>query len=172
MIDVHVLLLGNENVPLLNSCLKSLENEPIVLHKCEGIIGDLQTARKNAIKRGTNDYIGWVDPDDEIIPGIYSKLLAFTPQYKFVWAKEEIRKYSDLSKPPYATVYRTSPHHIHIIHRDLIKDEYFDTNLRADVWTGKLMKDGKFLDEVGYIWNQYATSNAKRYYETTINKST
>ncbi len=171
MIDVHVLLLGNENPDILNKCIGSLKGEPITLHQCQGIKGNLQAARKRAISKGTHDYIGWVDPDDEIIPGIYTKLLRYT--YPFVWAKEEVRTFADeaMTKLQYTT-YRTSPHHIHIIHRDLIKPEYFDESKRADVWTHGLVSRGKYVDEVGYIWNRYPNSNGRTYYETVINNKT
>lgn len=173
MIDVHILLMGNENKLLFEKCIGSLSGEPISLHLCEGIAGDLQTARKNAISKGTNEYIGWVDPDDEIVPGIYSKLLSYTPEYSFVWAKEEVRTYTttDFSHM-LDSFYRKTPHHIHIVHRDLIKPEYFEQHYRADVWTHNFMSTGKYLDEVGYIWNRYPNSNGRTHYETVINNRT
>lgn len=171
MIDVHMLLMGNENAELLQKCLNSLSNEPITLHTCPGIKGDLQSARRNAIKKGTNDYIGWVDPDDEVVPGIYSELLKHVPEHQFVWAKEEIRSYA-MNGNLLRSYTRRTPHHIHIVHRDLIKPEYFDQNCRADIWVSNLVKQGKYVDKVGYIWNVLPNSNGKLYYETVINKWT
>lgn len=171
MIDVHMLLMGNENIDLLQKCLNSLSNHPITLHVCPGIKGDLQSARRNAISKGTNDYIGWVDPDDEVAPGIYSKLLQHAPEHQFVWAKEEIRVYN-LNGTLSHSYIRHSPHHIHIVHRDLIKPEFFDPERRADIWVGGLTRHGKFVNEIGYIWNVIPNSNGKLYYETVINKGT
>ena len=57
---------------------------------------------------------------------------------------------------------------MHIIHRNLIKSDYFEER-RADEWVCKLIKDGKFVDEIGYIWNRYPNSNGKIFYESVIN---
>jgi hypothetical protein len=159
MIDVHVILLGNENRFFLKDCILSLREEPIALHVCEGIIGGSVEARRRAIAKGTNEWVGWVDPDDAIVPGSYQKLLDAVGDKKFAWTKEEVWYYNVFGQVVQKGV-RTSPHHMHIIHRDLIKPEFFDSP-HPDRWTALLAPEGVFVDEIGYIWRNYPASNAK-----------
>lgn len=169
MIDVHMLLLGNENPVQLERCINSLKNEPINLILCDGIRDNLAEARKRAISLGKNDFIGWVDPDDEIIPGSYELMAKYKNHYKFIWMKEEIREFGDgnpFGNPPdkpLKVFHRNAPHHIHIVHRDLVEDKFFEKDKRTvDHWVNRFTKNGKYIDRVGYIWNSYSQSAGRQ----------
>lgn len=160
--------MGNEREDLLSQCLESLKDEPITLHICEGIPGNLRLARANAIAKGTNEYIGWVDPDDFIIPGAYERLLHIIGDKKFAWAMEEIWDMTPDVSRVITKRLRHNPHHMHIIHRSLIDYNYI-MNLASpktpDLWVGALVPHGVFDKKVGYVWRNYSTSSFKMCYE-------
>lgn len=166
MIDVHVLLMGNERQDLLDQCMESLKDEPITLHICEGIMGDLLTARINAISKGSHEFVGWVDPDDLVIPGAYQRLLDMIGDRNFAWASEEVWYMDDsLTEIKMKTIRRT-PHHMHIIRRNAITEEFIRKGTMShepDAWVNKLVPTGIFDDNVGYVWRNYAASSAKKH---------
>lgn len=165
MIDVHMLLMGNENKQILDQCMDSLKDEPINLHVCEGILGDLRTARVNALRKGSNEYVGWVDPDDFIIPGSYQRLLDIIGDKKFAWSMEEVWHMDYSGNNIISKSIRKSPHHMHIIHRSLIDYDYIKNKVpphAPDSWVLRLMPLGIFDKNIGYVWRSYAHSPAKR----------
>lgn len=159
MIDLHILILGNENQTWLEQCLQSLENEPVNLRMCQGIPGDLSQARSLALKQGTSEYVGWVDPDDYIIPGAYARLLTLVGDKSFVWGKEQIIEYDDSMNIVRQAVLKT-PHHIHIVHRDVIDYSYLESRKMdyPDRWISRLTSGGVFDDTIGYVWRKYPSS--------------
>lgn len=72
-IDVHVL--ASKDDKGLALCLASLNAEPVNVHVCDPIAGDIALARKRAYSKGMAPFVSYVDPDDTVIPGIYSALL-------------------------------------------------------------------------------------------------
>ncbi|QDJ96484.1 hypothetical protein Xoosp13_298 [Xanthomonas phage Xoo-sp13] len=164
MIDVHILLMGDERSDLLEQCLNSLKYEPITLHKCDGVPGDIRTARANAISQGTNDYVGWVDPDDFIIPGAYQLLLDNIGDKKFAWCNEEVWHMTPDLSAVTATHIRKRPHHMHIIHRSLINYNLIRNEVprrTPDRWVEMLTKQGVHVNSVGYVWREYSTSASR-----------
>lgn len=60
--------------------LRQLQNEPVTVRVHPGIPGDVGAARAQALRRGFGEWVSWVDPDDRIEPGLYSRLRdAITP---------------------------------------------------------------------------------------------
>lgn len=168
MIDVHILLMGTERKDLLEQCLESLKDEPITLHLCDGIPGDIRSARANAIAKGNHEYVGWVDPDDFIIPGAYKRLLEVIGDKKFAWSMEEIWDMTpDLSRVVTKHI-RSNPHHMHIIHRSVIDDNYIRNVVprrTPDRWVENLVPQGVFDKNIGYVWRNYSTSGSRMLYE-------
>lgn len=168
MIDVHILLMGTERQDFLEQCLESLKNEPITLHLAPGIPGDIRTARANALAKGTNPYVGWVDPDDFIIPGAYTRLLNIIGDKKFAWAKEQIWNMSpDLTEVKGKSILHR-PHHMHIVHRSILNYDYIRSGVEErtpDKWVEELAADGIHDPKVGYIWRVYPTSGSRILYQ-------
>lgn len=146
--------MGWEDKALYQQCLLSLRDEPITLHVVPGIVGDLNTGRRLAIERGTHEWIGWVDPDDYIIPGAYTKLLTAVGDKKFAWMQETIMDCDD-DMVEQGSELRITPHHIHIVHRSLIRPEHFDVRRFPDRWVRDLTNQGVYVPEVGYVWRRY-----------------
>lgn len=169
MIDVHILLMGNENKALLKQCTDSLRLEPIKLHYVRGIVGHAGKARASAMLRGYNEYVGWVDPDDFIIPGAYSKLLK--TKTDFAWMNEEIWSLNDhdLHNPVNRHVLRT-PHHMHIIHRDILDTKLLSAKSNDPIPFLRAMRSkstATHVDEIGYVWREY-TSPSKLMFRDTV----
>lgn len=168
MIDVHILTLPDEDKTLLKECLKSLDEENISIHLVDGVEGHVGRGRAKAIQKGTNEWIGWVDSDDFIIPGAYNKMINQSkenPEIGFWWMNEEVWDLlpSDLYAPvnKYTSV---RPHHIHIIHRDLIDYDIIE-GIKNDF--GKILNKlsinhGKHINETGYVWRQYNKSSCRK----------
>ncbi len=165
MIDVHLLIHGEERTDWLAQCIQSLAGEPISLHICDAIPGECPRARSTAIRKGTNDYIGWIDPDDFIIPGSYQRLINIIGKRSFAWAKEEVWAYDDNCETVKYKTENKLPHHIHIIHRDILDYSIIENPVHPnspDAWTQRLMVDGIFDDNIGYVYRKYRNSYANK----------
>lgn len=164
MIDVHILTLPDECSILLKECMQSLRHDPIVLHVVPGVEGHLGKGRSKALRKGTNEWVGWVDPDDVAIPGSYEKMLAVASDTSFVWMNELVWDVNPQNMyTPTCQSVRTIPHHMHIIHRDVIdytEIEEVTSNFYHPLH--KLSLQGKHINEIGYIWRRYVTSSCKK----------
>lgn len=72
-IDCHILL---DPARQDSGCamLKQLQTEPINILALAARPGNITAARVEAIRCGSSPYVCWVDDDDEITPGIFSRL--------------------------------------------------------------------------------------------------
>ncbi len=161
MIDLHITIHGKERLDWFEECLDSLSKEPVNIHFTQSIIGNLPQARWDGMQKGSAEWVGWVDADDLIIPGIYSKLLDNVGCHKFAYANEEVWVYEEDQQTITHKYTYTSPHHIHIIHRSVL--EYgriiqFKNNQSPDLWTHDFTASGVHLNEIGYIWRRCPNS--------------
>ncbi|BBA65474.1 hypothetical protein [Xanthomonas phage XacN1] len=173
MIDVHVLTMRNhppygrrENLPYI---LDALSREPVNVHLVDvDQIGNETAMRIKALQKGTSEWVGWVDPDDEIIPGAYQMLLDHKGNTSFAWSNELVNSFDRNGKLVSTTVYR-EPHHMMIIHRDVLDLDYLAKREFATViGLHPLMKIGTHVNEIGYVWNRHPDSDcevAKRLYK-------
>ena len=76
MIDVHMILLGDENPEWLAQCIQSLADEPVALHIVRGEFGHIGKWRAKGFRLGTNPYVAYVDPDDYVLPGAFAACAA------------------------------------------------------------------------------------------------
>lgn len=172
MVDVHVLVTGTESKRWYQECIASLSARPVTLHICNGILGDIPKSRALAISRGTHEYVGWVDSDDYALPNCYAKLLSVIGGAPFAWMNEYEYKYN-ASMQHISTSIRTQPHHMHIIHRDVLDYsvirnphdgcEYSKvwTKPPSEIWIRKLMSQGVHFNEVGYVYRRYSKAALK-----------
>ena len=171
MIDVHMAISETANPRWLDLCLKSLRHEPIKLHIIEPVMGDFGEMRMRGISKGTHDFVGWVDPDDLIIPGSYQKLLNVIDQHSFAWTNEQVWDTTrDLSRV-FNMWTEERPHHMHIIRRDSfdLKDipELIGKEDKHKKWLYDMAKSGKHLEQIGYIWRNYSSSLSREYFRQT-----
>lgn len=179
-IDVHILTMPDEDKSLLDQCLDSLKDEPINLFLCDGIKGNTGSARANAFKQGSSKYVSFVDPDDYIEPGIFSKCLdvlesdnchVYTTenlvdskggfirhgiQGDIKWSFENMRE-------SYVLV-----HHLAVYQRDSVeKNLHFieNINILVEYMMNLLCSlDAPFVhvDEIGYYWRMLKKDRSTR----------
>ena len=73
-IDVHVLYCY-EPVRWIDDALISLAAEPVNVHLCQGIKGQVGLARANAFRHGTAEFVAFVDGDDAVVSGAFQAAL-------------------------------------------------------------------------------------------------
>ena len=75
MIDVHIIKF-DEPQWQIDRCLESLKDEPVTLHIVQGFYEwPPYQGRALGYSKGTAPYVSYVDPDDYLVPGAFTKLL-------------------------------------------------------------------------------------------------
>lgn len=75
-IDVHIIKHPTQDrSKTLEPLLKQLESEPIKVHLTPGYDRMIGRGRYEGFQLGESQLVSYVDDDDEIVPGIYSKIL-------------------------------------------------------------------------------------------------
>lgn len=70
-VDVHIVIGPNE--PWLTECVQSLMHEDVHIWFVPKVDGNTAAAREAGFRKGTAEYVSFVDPDDLIMPGIFAK---------------------------------------------------------------------------------------------------
>ena len=170
-IDVHVL--ANKDDKGLALCLASLSAEPVNVHVCEPIAGDIALARKQAYSKGVAPFVCYVDPDDTVVPGIYSVLRTACKGYIGAFGLTYLKSNTSTSfaQPLYpkewsfewgATALGRTVAPAFILQRTIVErvlDKHFD--LLPRVWgqdrciaaLASIYGDWKLVNQLGYIWN-------------------
>ena len=73
-IDVHILTLPNSNRKWLAKAIASLQHEPVNLFIVPGVVGDIGSGRMNAFSYGSAAHVSFVDEDDLVELGAFSKI--------------------------------------------------------------------------------------------------
>lgn len=118
LIDVH-LIRYDEPEWQVQRCLESLQDEPIILHRIQGIKEFPPfTKRAEGFACGTAPYVSYVDPDDYVKPGIYKKLLAGITSGDFdaAYGWEQVINNFGLNR------LEKLPHHAFVLKRGLALD--------------------------------------------------
>lgn len=109
-IDVHVLSLPFENKKWEEECLERLKQESnINIHLVPGIFKNIKQSRINGYSTGTSEYVSFVDPDDLIEPGIFTKcqnVLDLNPHLVGVYTRSSIIDEHSNIIQPYMRNYR------------------------------------------------------------------
>lgn len=107
----------DRDIPYLGQCIQSLLNENILLHIFHGKDGDVAGGRVHGYGLGKQEYIGWVDPDDTIVPGAFNECISYiqtNPGIDGVYMYEQsIYNGKVVSVNKY-------PHHMTVVKRELI----------------------------------------------------
>lgn len=126
MIDVHLLLRGNENMDWLRQCRASLEGHPITLFVEPGIEGDLNCARMDAIAKGSAEFVSFVDPDDIVLPGAFQVCLDAIDGHGGAYTRELLIRAdgSVIGENRQPGTPRTNPmvaHHVVVVRRSVVE---------------------------------------------------
>ena len=70
MIDVHILTYSGTRQAWLDQCLRSLEGEPCTVHVVRGVEGNVGAGRAVGYTLGEHEFVGYVDSDDYVFPGV------------------------------------------------------------------------------------------------------
>lgn len=166
MIDVHVLTMRNlppygrrENLKYI---IETLSKEPVNVHIVDvDEIGNEGSMRIKGMRQGTAEWVGWVDADDELIVGAYQKLLDNKGATPFVWSNELVKQFNSSGKVVSTSVYK-EPHHMMIIHRDILDLEALAAKKRlfgTITEFHKFKSIGTHVNEIGYVWNRHRDSD-------------
>lgn len=144
---------------LLSHNKRLLHADGVVLngYRCES--PDLISQSRASAMRNTNaDYFGWIDADDLYLPGAYPKLIDTIKSCEigFAWMNE-LMVVIDRDQREIHTDIVKYPHHMFLIHRDLIDWYYLQNNPEIktpDRWLTRLQDSGTHVKEVGYIWRR------------------
>jgi len=92
LIDCHVLTLPRFPPDWTEALRRDLDGEPVNQHWLPGIDGDLAASRVAGYSIGQAPFVTSQDPDDRILPGVYTALLqalSEAPDAPFAWAGEQ-----------------------------------------------------------------------------------
>lgn len=146
----------------LTYILEALSKEPVNVHIVDvDIIGNEGVMRIKGMRQGTAEWVGWVDADDELIPGAYQMLLDKKGETPFVWSNELIKQFNGRGEVVSERIYK-DPHHMMIIHRDILDLEALAAKKRLFGTVSEFHKFkgiGTHVNEIGYVWNRHSDSD-------------
>lgn len=143
LIDVHVLHLSNENKHWKYLCDESLKNNPINIFHCNGILGDIVNSRYNGFMQGTAPYVSFVDPDDIVLPGAFTKCLEVLEEYPDVCGVYTLSQIIDIHGNPKKLI-----HPFREWSKELMKK-----NINTEIHQLMVMKRKDLIDAFNMILN-------------------
>ena len=175
-VDVHILMHpGQDRSATLEPLLEQLEREPVTVHLIPGKLRDIGAARAEGFRAGEGPLVSYVDDDDEIVEGVYTKVLecfnsepaidgCATRELHFRHGAREGLVKQFIFK--YYNKYNAGDvHHVTTWKREAIGPYLNDisrinTNSEQHL-TGLLLRDGariRHIPFVGYVWREHAGS--------------
>lgn len=149
MIDIHVLTYSGTRNEWLDLCLESLAKEPCTVHVVRGVDGDICAGRRIGYALGSNEFVGYVDSDDYVLPGVIDLVLSGLERNVSVVTRElAIRADGEMSK------FVFDGHHLFAARRDHVlpivnADHGIKTAI--DLYVSRRSKPVQ-LDCTGYVW--------------------
>lgn len=74
MIDIHILTYSGTKAEWLEQCLASLKPEGFTVHVIQGDEGHVGRGRARGYQCGQEEWVGYVDSDDYVLPGVGNAL--------------------------------------------------------------------------------------------------
>lgn len=163
MIDVHTILLGDENPEWLAQMVQSLAGEPVSLHIVRGEFGHIGRGRAEGFSRGSNPYVAYVDPDDWVLPGAFSACLAALeadPKLDAAWSDYVLSTRRPFTNDLHHCVYR----------RSFVEGRLEEVRSEKLVPERALSRGARMVSAgvVGYVYRNRPDSPAKRLYDQTV----
>lgn len=164
MIDVHMLIGLTERAEWRRKMHRQMLAEGVPLHVEQAIRDQTNAARLAAFEHGICDWVSWVDPDDEIIPGIFETLagvLASRPDAvgAFTWEAHISETGKTLMASNSGQPLPQRAHHLVVVRRDLIAQIRAEASAAAHgieqmIVAAARRSDRAFIEipRVGYRW--------------------
>lgn len=179
MLDVHILKHPTQDrSETLDKLLKQLETEPVRVQLVDGVDGCIGEGRYQGFTRGTLPLVSYLDDDDEIVPGIFDKMLECfhrEPHIDGLCTRESRNGGQDLMQGQgghkwkyYDKRHFFRVHHITAYRRDSIRPYLHHirdcpTSAEHSLVALLLLNNAvlRHLPELGYIWNVHAGSTSR-----------
>jgi glycosyltransferase involved in cell wall biosynthesis len=176
-IEIHLLVKQNQPAWYQNNLatlLEALDKEPVSVRICDHLEGDIRAARIAAYKAAQTDYVGYCDPDDMVISGVYQKLLdAIQPEHCGAFCKQYLGSINSRGLTPFeypdkwslewhakGTTHTVMPAFIARREAYLAACEHTDVipaiwgQDRAIAMLASAYGDWKLVDTYGYVWRR------------------
>lgn len=164
MIDVHMIVMPDTDPMKRAMITAQLAMEGVELHVIDGIAGNLRLGRKRGYAAGTNPWVTYVDPDDQIERGIFTRLrtaIERHPEVDVVGCNE-YAKFGNIRRIRPMEISRTAInrfHHLTTYRREAVADlDYVEQPELGGIEFLRLTdmlcrgKPFVYLDRPGYIW--------------------
>lgn len=152
MIDIHVLTYSGTKPEWLDQCLASLSTEPCTVHVVQGVEGNVGAGRAVGYTLGEHDFVGYVDSDDYVFPGVMAACMRALKRYPSVVTLERTLWGDRLGAGT------QGGHHLTVYRRELVTPSLVDLPnhpLHCDMLLTKRLNPFQ-LDYVGYVWRMHA----------------
>jgi len=187
VIDVHIAVGVPE--PWIHQCLDSLKDEHVNVFFVNRVEGNTAKARTEGFKKGTADFVSFIDPDDVIVPGIFDLCLnAMTRECSGVYTDEVLigpegnflmNGWSIDEKPFFQFGYRKSLmqgiHHLRVLKRSAVSEclPLKTKRLPEPVLMHELKKIGPLihLPVIGYKWRLHKGNTFFNYTENELDEA-
>lgn len=152
MIDIHILTYSGTKKAWLDQCLRSLERENCTVHVVQGEEGHVGAGRAKAYALGDHEFVGYVDSDDYVLPGVMDACMQALKTCTSVVTLEHKLWGSALSGKP------QGGHHLTVYRREQltpILPKIAEHPYLCDMLVVKMLKPTQ-LDYPGYVWRMHA----------------
>lgn len=149
MIDIHVLTYSGTRQDWLDQCLASLDREPCTVHVVEGVEGGVGPGRAKGYGLGEHPYVGFVDCDDYVIPGVMDRCLRAIQKHDAACSLER----AEFNGRPFFRKPRAG-HHLFVVRRSVVEPllpKIAAANWLADKMLAHALKPVT-VPFVGYVW--------------------
>ena len=186
MIDCHTLYLPNHNKLWLEDLKNDLVKEPVIHHLVPGIPNNITDSRKNGYAQGNNKYCSFIDDDDRVKEGIFTKFTEGleNSNASFIWAGEvvmcsnlvkrlKINRPSGVFKKNFILATHRYVHGVVVYRRELIEEllpmitinnDYMDWIVSSCMYVlGKVRgyNDPICLNDIGMYWRMHSNNTSR-----------
>lgn len=149
MIDIHVLTHSGTRSDWLAQCLGSLKAEPCTVHVVKGDEGRIGPGRARGFMCGGHPYVGFVDSDDFVLPGVMGVVTRAMKNSVAVVTDEHIMEGGKI-------VGMNQRHHLFVGRRDRVTP-LLRAVAESDSWCERVLHEWLVPQRVpfiGYVWRK------------------
>jgi len=158
VIDIHVLTYSGTQPEWLERCLESLEGENCTVRVVPGVEGNVGAGRAQAYALGEHDFVGYVDSDDYVLPGVMDACLRALKHRTAVVTLER-RLWGER-----IAAAREGGHHLTVYRRELVLPvlaELPNHPYHCDMLMVRRIQPYQ-LDFEGYVWRMHSGQGHRR----------
>lgn len=154
MIDIHIITHPSDRRDWLVQAIQSVPEEA-TLHFTPYVKGHIGLARLQGYELGEQKYVGYVDPDDYLIPDVYMRMVERAERDNLdgvlCWEQMVFEDRTELFTVPHKGIYRRD---FVRKHRRLFEGSKAEQDLRMARVAYSFHKT-VMIPEVGYVWRKY-----------------